>query len=170
MTGTSAAGYVRSQAIGAALVNAVLNPVIEWVLNRAKGFQPLWGDDGVVVNMAITSVILSVLVALFAARGVRHEVAIGRLTEDRTVRHPLRWLPRRAGWIGLLFGVVAAVAVALVCWLLARAGVNGLSFAGLLILKALYCGALGFVVARCTIVRLLSHPGAALPSPRPSAS
>lgn len=160
MTVPSAAGYVRGQAIGAALVNAVLNPVIEWVLNRTRGPQPLWGDDGVVVNMAITSLILSVLVALFTARGVRHEVAIGRIAIDRTARR-LHRLPRRAGWLGLLFGALAAAAVALVCWLLARLGVDGLTFAGLLILKALYCGALGFVVARWTAVRMLAPPRAA---------
>lgn len=106
MVGTTAAAYVRTQAAAAALVNAILNPLIEWFINREKAFQPFAGSDGVIVNMAITSIIVSVLVALFAARGVHHELAAGRLAAYRlagSARLLLR-LPGRAGWLGLLLG------------------------------------------------------------------
>jgi hypothetical protein len=148
------AAYVRNQAVAAALVNAILNPLIEWVANRDRGFQPFWGSDGVVVNMAVTSIILSVLVALFAARGARHELVTGRIAPVPASRG-LSWLPRRAGWLGLLLGAGAAVLVAIAFWLLDAAGVSGLSFGALLIVKAGYCGVLGFAVARWTIMRLL---------------
>jgi hypothetical protein len=150
--------YVRNQAVAAGLVNLVLNPAIEWVLNRGKGFQPLWGSDGVVVNMAVTSVILSALVASFAARGVHHELARGRISMVPAPRALLR-LPTRASRLGLLLGVGAAVAVTVVFWLLHVAGGSGLSFAALLALKAGYCGALGFLVARVTMLRLLAPTG-----------
>ncbi|HYO00466.1 MAG TPA: hypothetical protein VET27_00625 [Mycobacterium sp.] len=129
----------------------MLNPLIEWVLNREKGFQPFWGSDGVVVNMALTSLILSVLVALFAARGVHYELATSRIAATgMAARTPrlLRRLPGRPGWLGLLLGVGAAAVVAVALWLLDVAGVSGLSFGGLLLLKAVYCGGLGFAVAR----------------------
>jgi hypothetical protein len=45
----------------------------------------------------------------------------------------------------------AAAVVAVVLWLLDVAGVSGLSFGGLLILKAVYCGVLGFAVAPLTV-------------------
>ena len=82
MPGAPVASFIRSQSVGAALANVVLNPVIQWALNRQKVFQPFLGNDGVAVNMAVTSIILSVLVALFAARGVRHQLAAGGLSAD----------------------------------------------------------------------------------------
>lgn len=152
------AAYVRTQAVAAGVVNVVLNPVIEWVLNRAKGFQPFWGSDGVAVNMAVTSVVLSVLVAVFAARGVHHELAAGRITR-LPASQGLSRLPSRAGWLGLFLGVGAASAAAVVFWLLNLAGLDGMPFWALLVLKAGYCGALGYLVSRVTMLRLLRGSG-----------
>lgn len=156
-TVSETSAYVRDQAVGAALVNAALNPLIEWGLNRSKGFQPFWGSGGVVVNIVLTSIILSVLVALFAARGVHHQLAAGRIT-PMGVPPALARLPGRAGWLGLLLGVSAAMAAVLVFWVLDAIGVAGMPFWGLLVLKAGYCGVLGGVVAWCTMLRLLGHP------------
>ena len=64
-------------------------------------------------------------------------------------------LPGRAGWLGLLLGIGAAAVVGIALWLLDVAGMSGVSFFGLLIFKALYCGLLGFGVARWTILRQL---------------
>ncbi len=150
--------YVRGQTAGAALVNVALNPLIEWGLNRSKGFQPFWGSDGVVLNMALTSIILSGLVALFTARGVHHQLAAGGITPMR-VPPALARLPGRAGWLGLLLGTGAAMAAVLVFWLLDAIGVAGMPFWGLLVLKAGYCGALGGFVAWCIMLRLLGSPG-----------
>jgi hypothetical protein len=107
----------RGSAVVAAVINAVLNPLIEKVLNPG-GFQPL---SAVLVNLAITSVIMCVLVAVFARRGVGY---------------------------GLRYGISAA-AIVLACGVLvAGLGVAGLAFPGLLWLKAGYCGALAYLVAR----------------------
>ena len=151
--------YVRVQATVAGLVNAGLNPLLEWLLNREKGFQPLWGSAGAVVNLVVTSMILSVLVALFAARGVRHELAAGRLRADggsSRIRRPLLRLPRR-GWLaGLVLGAAAAAVVVAVCWLLDLLGVSGLTLNQMIVVKAVYCGLLGFAVARWIILRQLA--------------
>lgn len=152
MTGTG--DYVRNQAVAAGLVNAVLNPFIEWVLNRSKGFQPFWGAGSVAVNLAVTSVILSCLVALFSARGVRHELALGRVAA-LPGSALLGRLPGRAGWLGLAAGIGAGAAGLAVFWMLAVTGVSGMPFWGLLVLKAGYCGVLGYLVARWTILRIL---------------
>lgn len=100
-----------------ALGNAVLNPLIEAGVNRG-GFQPL---SAVVVNLAITSVIMCVLVAVFARRGVGH---------------------------GLRYGFASAALVMAVGTVLAGLGVAGLSFPALLWLKAGYCAAVAFLAAR----------------------
>lgn len=153
-TAPETGAYVRGQIAGAALVNAALNPLVEWGLNRSKGFQPLWGGEGVVINMVLTSIILSVLVALFTARGVHHQLAAGRITAMRAAAVPAR-LPGRAGVLGLLLGVGAAAAAVLVFWLLDVIGVVGIPFWGLLVLKSAYCGVLGGLVAWCVMLRLL---------------
>lgn len=104
-------------AVVTAVINAVLNPLIEAVLNPG-GFQPL---SSVTVNLAITSVIMCLLIAVFARRGARH---------------------------GLRYGLTAAAVVLAGGVLLAGAGIAGLPFTGLLCLKAAYCGALAYLVAR----------------------
>lgn len=104
-------------ALVAASVNAVLNPLIETGVNHG-GFQPL---SAVVVNLALTSVIMCVLVAVFARRGVGH---------------------------GLRYGVASAAVVMAVGIVLAGLGVAGLAFPALLWLKAGYCAAVAFLVAR----------------------
>jgi hypothetical protein len=153
------ATYVRVQATVAGLVNAGLNPLFEWLLNRDKGYQPLWGSAGAVVNLVVTSIILSLLVALFAARGARHELSAGRMRADGgsvRMRRPLSRLPRHGWLLGLLLGAAAAVVVVVACWLLDLLGVSGLTLSQMLVLKAAYCGLLGFGVARWTIFRQLA--------------
>lgn len=153
------ATYVRVQATLAGLVNAGLNPLFEWLLNRDKGYQPLWGSAGAVVNLVVTSIILSLLVGLFAARSAHRELSAGRIRADGgslRMRRPLSWLPRHGWLLGLLLGAAAAVVLAVACWLLDLLGVSGLTLNQMLVVKAAYCGLLGFAVARWTILRQLA--------------
>jgi len=139
--------YVRVQATAAGLINAIVNPAIDWLTARHKGPQPIWGVEGLVVNFVITSLILSTLVGAFAAWGVRREVRAGRFSARR---------PPRRGWlVGLAFGVAAAVLAILVCGLAHAVGVTTLPLAGLMAIKAGYAGLLGFLVARSVILRYL---------------
>jgi len=166
LASVSVASYIRKQATAAAIINAVLNPLIEWLFNREKGFVPLWASDGIVVNIAVTSVILSLLVALFTTRGLHQELHAGHITtgggESPRAGRLLSQLPRRAWSLGLLLGVGVAAFVTLTFWLLHVLDVSGLSFGGFLVFKAVYCGLLGFVVARWVILRQMSDV------PRPS--
>jgi hypothetical protein len=54
--------------------------------NEARDADPLCADDGIVVNVAVTSIILSFGVALFAARGLIMAFKPGEigLTQDRS--------------------------------------------------------------------------------------
>lgn len=107
----------RVAAVVTGFVNAVVNPLLEVAVNRG-GFQPL---SAVAVNLAITSVVMCVLVALFSRRGM------GR---------------------GVRFGVAGAAVIAATGALLGGLGVAGLPFRALLAVKAGFCGALGYLVAR----------------------
>ncbi|AFM15442.1 hypothetical protein Mycch_0624 [Mycolicibacterium chubuense NBB4] len=151
------AGYVRAQATIASLVNVVVNPGIDWLSSRHEGPQTIWAADGVVVNFAITSLILSSLVGAFAAYGARRKIRLGQLAG--AAAGPRR-LPYR-GWLaGLVLGAVAAALVIVACRLLDVAGVVTVSLMPLLAAKAVYSGVLGFVVARSVILRQLGRPAA----------
>ncbi len=152
---TTAVGYIRAQAAVAGLVNLVVNPAIDWLSSRHKGAQPIWGADGLVVNFVITSLILSTLVGVFAAWGVRREVRAGRLLSGNASSRWLHRLPTR-GWLaGLTLGAAAAAVVIAVFWALHALGVTTLTLVALMAVKALYCGVLGFLVARWVILRQL---------------
>lgn len=99
------------------LINAAVNPLLEALVNRG-GMQPL---SAVVVNLVITSIVMCVLVAVFARRGAGH---------------------------GVRFGFAAAAVVVAVGIVAAGLGVAAIPFRTLLLLKAAYCGALAFMVAR----------------------
>ncbi len=66
--------YVTTQAAIAAAVNIVVNPVLAWVLTRDTSFLPV---EVLMVNVFITSVILSTLVALFGGLGARRALSAG---------------------------------------------------------------------------------------------
>lgn len=99
------------------LINAAVNPLLEALVNRG-GIQPL---SAVVVNLVITSVVMCVLVAVFARRGAGH---------------------------GVRFGFAAAAVVVAVGIVVAGLGVVAIPFRALLLIKAAYCGVLAFMVAR----------------------
>jgi hypothetical protein len=51
--------YIRSQGIGAAVGNIVLNPAFAWLGNRELAFTPLTGGGSIIVDTAITKVKMS---------------------------------------------------------------------------------------------------------------
>ena len=61
--------YIRTQGINCAVINIVLNPVVAWLGNRPLNFKPLAGDNSMVVDTAVTCIVMSLLVALFTASG-----------------------------------------------------------------------------------------------------
>jgi len=158
----SADSYVRKQAVVTGLVNVVVNPLLAWAGKRGTSFVPLWSADGIVVDIALTAIILSLLVAWFSAAGVRRALRTGLDAVDGP--QPGRWLarlPSGASALGLSLGVAAAVVSVLAIWVLHLLGVSGLSTGWFLVLKAVYGGVLGYLVARWVMVRQLSANRAA---------
>jgi hypothetical protein len=151
--------YIRTQGISAAVINAVLNPMLAWILNPKMKFMPLSGGHSIVMDTAITSVILSLLVALFVTSGVHRDLKAGRVTAINGLSRkgrPLSRLPRQAWALGLMLGFgIAFVLISLMLGLFHLIRIYGLSFAGFALFKAVYTGLLGFVVTRWVILRQL---------------
>lgn len=153
-----AAEYVRQQRAMVAIINVLLNAPLAWLTHRGTHFVPLSGSGGMVLDAAVTSLVLSLLVALFMTRAVRQELQAGRLSDiDEEARgaHLLSRLPVHAWPLGLLLGVSMALVTALALGGLHALGLAGLPFAGFVAFKAAYAGLLGFLVARWAIVRQL---------------
>ena len=152
--------YIRTQGINCAVINMVLNPVVAWLGNRQMDFMPLSGGSSIVVDTAVTSIVLSLLVALFTASGVRQALHNGRVkVTDGSPRagRLLSHLPRKAWALGLLLGLgIACVLTPLTFGLFHALGFSGLPFAGFALFKAIYTAPLGFVVTRWVILRQLS--------------
>lgn len=124
-------------------------------------FVPLAGDNSIIVDTAVTSIVLSLLVSLFVAPAARREFRAGRLTGSATAfaeSGVLAHLPSTAWSFGLLMGVVAAAVVTPLTLATFRVlGSSGLSFAGFIVLKAVYTAALGSLVTRWVILRQMLH-------------
>ncbi len=149
--------YIRTQGVACAVINAVLNPVIAWLGNRQMAFVPLLGDNSILVDTAVTSIVLSLLVSLFVTPAVRRELRAGQLAESDAVpweRRVLLHLPVQAWSVGLLIGIIAAVILTpLILGMFRIVGSSGLPFAGFVLLKAVYTPALGYLVTRWVILR-----------------
>ena len=153
--------YIQAQGVACAVINAVLNPAIAWLGNRQMAFVPLSGDNSIIVDTAVTSIVLSLLVSLFVTPAAHREFRAGRLTGSATVsweRGVLAHLPSNAWSFGLLMGVVAAAIITPLMFVTFRMlGSAGVSFAGFIVLKAVYTAALGFAVTRWTILRQMLY-------------
>ncbi len=149
--------YIRSQGVACAVINAVLNPAIAWLGNRQMAFVPLFGENSIVVDTAVTSIVLSLLVSLFVTPAVRRELHAGQLIGRDAIPwegYVLSHLPVQAWSVGLLLGIVAAVILTPLIFAAFRmAGSFGLSFARFALLKAVYTPALGYLITRWVILR-----------------
>jgi hypothetical protein len=155
--------YMRTQGIMCAVINMVLNPLVAWLGHRQMDFVPLWGGNGMLVDTAVTSVVLSLLVTLFMTAGVRQALQAGRFTVGDSLppgARRLAPLPRRAWPLGLLLGLgLACILTPLTFGLFWGLGLSGLPFAGFALFKALYTGPLGYAVTRWVILRQLLGNG-----------
>jgi hypothetical protein len=155
--------YIRSQGIGAAVGNMLLNPAFAWLGNRELAFTPLTGGSSIIVDTAVTSVIMSLVVTLFVASGTRREIAAGRIVNYDGFSQGLgllSWLPRKGWALGLAIGVGAALVITPLIFILFRLlGLAGLPFVGFALFKAVWTPLVAFVVARWVVLcQLLPVP------------
>jgi hypothetical protein len=148
--------YILALASICAIINMIVNPLVSWIGNRAMRFTPL---TGILVDMAITCLVMSTLIALFTIPGVRRDIKAGKIrADDRAVRAAglLSHLPRSWWALGLLLGAgFAVVLVPVTCGVAVILGLPGLTFGWLVLLKIVYTGAVAFAVTRWLILRQL---------------
>ncbi len=157
----SVTSYVRKQATIGAILNVVINSLITWLGHRQTGVVPLVGSSGgIVVDVFVTSIVLSLLVSLFVSGGVRHDLDAARVRvtdELPSAGRVLSRLPARWWALGLLLGLAVAVVATVVLLLLGALGLSGLSLTGFVAFMAVYTGLLGYAVTRWVVLRQLAE-------------
>ena len=140
---------VADLAIGAAIVNFVLNLGLGWLVVRDRAgiaFDADFGEPSLIGELLGTCLLLPFFTGIIVTPLVRKMVAAGRLPalSWRRADHPwLRRLPGRTWLRALAVGAVCVVAVAVpIAAALSAAGVSGLDSGDYLIAKAVGSGLL----------------------------
>ena len=149
--------FIRRAGLMAGSCNIVLNSLFSWLGNLSMTDVQ---QGSAAVDTVITSIIMSLLMALFISADTRR--AIGAGTLETTVWSPragrlLRRLPARPGLLGLVLGLAAAVVVTpCLAGLFSAFGVTSFSFIAFAALKAVYTPIVAYAVARWVILRQLA--------------
>lgn len=133
----------------------IVNPAMSWLGNRDMQVTPL---TGVAMDMTITCLVMSTLIALFITLGLKRALKSGNIKANYAASSAgvLSRLPRSWWVLGLTLGLgFAIVLVPLSLGLLTLFGLSELPFWGLVILKILYPGTVAFVVTKWVILRQL---------------
>lgn len=147
--------YIQTQATSSAIINMIVNPAMSWLGNRDMQVTPL---TGVAMDMTITCLVMSTLIALFITFGLKRALKSGNIKANYAASSAgvLSRLPRSWWVLGLTLGLgFAIVLVPLSLGLLTLFGLSELPFWGLVILKILYPGTVAFVVTKWVILRQL---------------
>lgn len=147
--------YIQTQATSSAIINMIVNPAVSWLGNRDMQVTPL---TGVAMDMTITCLVMSTLIALFITLGLKRAVKSGNIKAKYAASSAgvLSRLPRSWWVLGLTFGLgFAIVLVPLSLGLFTLFGLSELPFWGLVILKILYPGTVAFAVTKWVILRQL---------------
>ncbi len=147
--------YIHKQALAAALINMVVNPLLAFYINRSVDSVAL---SGIIIDTIITSIVMTWLVTVFSAADINRQLHAGRF-KNENLPHPgpvLSRLPRR----GVLLGTVLFIFTVLIMMILTISisslfGIKELSAEKLALFKLIYTGPVAYFVARMAILRQL---------------
>lgn len=147
--------YIHKQALAAALINMVVNPILAFLINRNVESVAL---SGIIVDTIITSIVMTWLVTVFSAADINRQLRAGRF-KNENLPNPgpvLSRLPRKGSLLGaVLFICTVLVMVTLTVSLFSLLDITELSVDRLALFKVIYTGPVAYVVARLAIIRQL---------------
>lgn len=147
--------YIRKQALTAALINMVVNPLLIFLLNSNADSVAL---PGIVIDTIITSIVMTWLVTIFSAADVNRQLRTGHFKDENLPRPGpiLSRLPKRGVLLGMiLFVCTALILTTLTVYLFSLIGITELSVSRLALFKAVYTGPVAYITARLAIIRQL---------------
>jgi hypothetical protein len=145
--------YIHKQALAAALINMVVNPLLAFFINRNVDTVAL---SGIVVDTIITSIVMTWLVAVFSAADINRQLRAGRF-KDENLPQPgpiLSRLPRRGVLLGtVLFICAVLVMVTLTVSMFFLFDITELPVNRMALFKGIYTGLIAYAVASLAIIR-----------------
>lgn len=153
---------VLEQGIGSAVFNFLLNGAIAWLLFRALGTVPLWGQQSIAGDTIATCFFLPFLTTLIVTPLARNRVrdgSVAALPWTRATHPRLRWLPSGTVQRGLVLGIAGAVVIAPVSVIVLRwAGVQDLPFWRFVWFKAAFAAVLALIVTPVISIWAIAEP------------
>ncbi|HIH74949.1 MAG TPA: hypothetical protein HA306_07160 [Methanosarcina sp.] len=147
--------YIHKQALAAALINMVVNPLLAFLINRNVDSIAL---SGILIDTVITSIVMTWLVAVFSAADINRQLRAGHFKNEKLPRPGpiMSKLPRRGSLLGIVLFICAVlIMVTLTASLFSLFGITELSVYGLALFKVIYTGPIAYVIARLAIIRQL---------------
>lgn len=147
--------YIHKQALIAALINMVVNPLLVFLINRNAESVAL---SGILVDTIITSIVMTWLVTVFSAADINRQLRTGRFKDENLPRPGplLSRLPRRGILLGtVLFICAVLIMITLTVSVFSLLGITELSVDRLALFKVVYTGPVAYIVARLAIIRQL---------------
>lgn len=147
--------YIHKQALAAALINMVVNPVLAFLINRNTESVAL---SGILVDTIITSIVMTWLVTVFSAADINRQLRAGRFKNEKLPGSGplLSRFPRKGALLGtVLFICVVLIMAALTVSVFSLFDITELSVDKLALFKIIYTGPVAYVVARLAIIRQL---------------
>jgi hypothetical protein len=164
---------ITEHAIGAAVVNFVLNAGIAWLLLGHLEFVPMWGQESIVGDTVGTIFILTALTCLITTRIVRWHVRTGKAPEGALPAGSwelVRKLPPGIGMRALVSAAaVTAVVAPIAVGLLLASGLDGIALRPFLVFKATFAALLAACIQPAVALRaLMDRDPVELALPAPS--
>jgi ABC-type uncharacterized transport system permease subunit len=158
--------YLVFQSVGSTFVNGALT-ALSALPARNRDLVPFGGPDGIARDTYLASLLLSGLTVIIGSLFVGLDVRTGRVA-------PYILAPLRHGWFRWLAhhlvprSLVSAVFFTVLCapptlFVLARAGVDAMSFHDFLVFKVVYAMLLGMLVTPFNAAAVLVRKGDTLP-------
>lgn len=153
------------QGLGAGIVTALINGGIAWALYQSREHVPLWGLDGLNIDIAMTAFLLPFLFTVIATPSLRRRVADGRLPSWHGRRDQLpivAKLSTSARKRGAVMGLFCLATVAPLC----VAVLNGMGQSELephtaIWLKTVFAGVLAMLIGPLIGAAALADPARA---------
>jgi hypothetical protein len=147
--------YIHKQALAAALINMMVNPLLVFLINGDMDSIAL---SEIVVDTIITSIVMTWLVTVFSTADINRRLRAGHF-KDENLPHPgfvLSRLPRRRVLLGtVLFICSVLIIMTLTVSMFSLFGITELSVDRLALFKVIYTGPVAYIVARLAIIRQL---------------
>ncbi len=143
---------IRKELLGQGIGNIAANGLIAWLLLRNKDELALWSFDGVALDVALTSLLLTFIVSWIVMATQKSGLRKGKLNavepdRDKALHRILMRAPAATGWAALCFGLTGLLVFAPLTLLgFQLLGVYSIATMHYVIFKALWTGAMAAVV------------------------